>query len=678
MRKLIVSLIVVLVVGAGGYFGLDYWAQHAVAREIDAMLDGWRASIGSATRGRIEVDVLKRAVKVTDVVVQPQSAGHPKITMAQLVGSGIDLSGKPSTIEIVDLDVTDVLPTKPGVEVRQKAPRVTLTDFLARPVAPRKVATALDAAQFWLEQFIAVTAAKIEIPSLTVTVTQSNDGRTSAPISTEYTYTNLVLRDVRDGKVAEATTDGIALRGNAGPPFFLLTGQIGKSSILDADMAPLLAFLDPSRFTKVPGYQRVYRHLSMGPYTLQMGVDDRTGMSLRIDGLVAEDIGLDPGKLSLDDLTFLTEITGSAGVASPGMMPPVQPGQLTMLMDKMAGLYEGVSVGKLQMQRLSVGSMRDQFTLASIGVERMEKGRLAGLSLDGIDLKPPFGDPIRVDRIALKGFDLSNFMRLLGTELVGPPGLPPSFDRLAGGLPPNLLEGFEVKGFVVPDPKTGRKMLLDARITSGQVIGSVPTEARGSFKITIPISLPAPPPIDMLAIAGFSTLVAEADVGVRWIEATETLTVDPMTLEVGGVMALSVKTSLGKVSRDLLSPDPMKVMQAAIMADIGPIEVTLRDLGLVDLLAAEAARLKGQAPEAGRTLLLEGLTSDALQQLQRNPGAKGFYDAVSQFLQGKGETLTVRLTPRGRVGTLALLEAFRLAPDNALLAAFTVEASSTR
>jgi hypothetical protein len=675
MRKLIVSLIVVLIAGAGSYFGLDYWAQHAVAREIDALLDGWRASIGSATRGRIEVDLWTRTVKVTDVVVQPRSAPHPKIRVAQMVGSGIDLSGKARTIELVDLEVTDVLPTSPRAEMRQKAPRVTLTDFLARPVVPRKVATALDAAQMWLEQLSAITAAKIEVPTLTVTVTQDNGGPQSAPPYAEYTYTNLLLRDVRDGKVAEATTDGIAVRGNVGPPFFALTGQIGKSSILDADVAPLLALLDPTRSTKVQGYQRVYRQLSTGPYTLQMGLDARTGMSLRIDGLVAQDIGLDPSKLSLDDLTFLTEITGSAGVGSPGMMP-VQPGQLTMLMDKMAGLYEGVSLGKLQIQGFTLSSQREQFKLAGIRVEGMENGRLGELSLDGLDVKPPFGDPISLDRIALMGFDLANFMRLMGTELAAPPGQPPSLDRLVGM--PNLLAGFEIKSFVVPDPKTGRKVLLDARFTSGQIVGSVPTAVRGSFKLTVPISLPAPVPIDKLAMAGFSTLAAEADVGVRWNETAETLALEPATLVVGGVMALSVKASLGKVSRDLFSPDLMKAMEAVVSTDIGAIEVTLRDLGLVDLLAADAARARGLGPDAGRSLLLEGLTHDALQQLQRYPAAKGFYDALSQFLQGKGETLTVRLTPRGRVGTLALMEALRLAPDGALLAAFTVEASSTK
>jgi hypothetical protein len=52
-------------------------------------------------------------------------------------------------------------------------------------------------------------------------------------------------------------------------------------------------------------------------------------------------------------------------------------------------------------------------------------------------------------------------------------------------------------------------------------------------------------------------------------------------------MALSVKASLGKVSRDLFSADLMKAMSAAVSTDVGAIEVTLRDLGLVDLLAAD-------------------------------------------------------------------------------------------
>jgi hypothetical protein len=89
--------------------------------------------------------------------------------------------------------------------------------------------------------------------------------------------------------------------------------------------------------------------------------------------------------------------------------------------------------------------------------------------------------------------------------------------------------------------------------------------------------------------------------------------------------------------------------------------------------------MRGQGPEAGRSLLLEQLTLDAQRQTQLYPAAQSLYDAAGRFLQGKGETLTVRLTPRGRVRVLALIEALRLSPpENALLTAFTIEAASTR
>jgi hypothetical protein len=153
---------------------------------------------------------------------------------------------------------------------------------------------------------------------------------------------------------------------------------------------------------------------------------------------------------------------------------------------------------------------------------------------------------------------------------------------------------------------------------------------------------------------------------------------EPAALEVAGIMAVSVKASIGKVTRDLFSTDVMKAMEVAAATDIGPIELTLRDLGIVDIMAAEVARSRGQGPEAGRSLLMENWTRNAEQQAQLRPSARPFFDAVGRFLQGKGETLTLRLTPRGRVRVMALAEALRLAPDGALLAAFDVEASSAK
>jgi hypothetical protein len=672
MRKVVVSLIVVLIAGAGGYLGFDFWAQRAVAREVDAMLDGWRDSVGSATRGRIELDLWTRTVKVTDVVVQPRSGPHPRITVAQVVGSGLDLSGKVELLHLTEVELSEALPGQPGATVTYKAPSVTLKDFSARPLAPRKVASTLDLMRLWLELASATTAASIEAPSLTVTMVPGGPvapgaaGSHLPPGAFEITYTNLFFRDVREGRIAEAGADGAVLRAGLVGPAREVRGGIGRIAVADADVAPVLAFLDPTR-PKGEGYQRVYRQVSMGPYSLRF-VD---GTSVSVDRIVAEDVGLHPDKLRLDDFLFLNEVTvGPSRAASPA--------QATMLLDKVAGLYEGVRLGKLEMAGLAVKSVGGRLNLAGLRIERMENGRLGELSFDGLDARPSFGDPFSFGRVAFKGFDIAGFMRFMGTELAMPPGQPPSLDRLAAMH--NLLAGFELKGIAVPDPRTGRKVLIDASVTSGQVVGTVPTEMRASFKISAPIGAPNPEPLmNMLAAAGLSTLVAEADVGVRWNEAGQTLALEPATLEVGGFASVSVKTSINNATSALFSTDVFKAMEGALAVEIGPVEVTLRDLGMVDILAAEAARARGLGPEAGRGLLQEQWTLGAQRQTQLYPGAQALYDAVGRFLQGKGETLTVRLTPRGRVPVLKLIEALRLSPaDNTLLAAFTVEASSAR
>ena len=150
----------------------------------------------------------------------------------------------------------------------QKAPRVTLTDFSERPVAPTKGVSLADATRRWLEQLSAIAASSIEAPSLIVTVTPAEASSRPAPApqtalvgTAEYTYSNLVLREVANGRIAEATVEKIALRAGSGRARlhqpWNFTGEMANASVRDIDIGPVLAWLDPSR-PRSEGYQRVY------------------------------------------------------------------------------------------------------------------------------------------------------------------------------------------------------------------------------------------------------------------------------------------------------------------------------------------------------------------------------------------------------------------------------------
>ena len=118
----------------------------------------------------------------------------------------------------------------------------------------------------------------------------------------------------------------------------------------------------------------------------------------------------------------------------------------------------------------------------------------------------------------------------------------------------------------------------------------------------------------------------------------------------------------------------MSAMRPLIEA--GPIELNVRDLGVVDQAATELGRTTGAGPEAGRVLLVATLAQSAMSLTQKRPELQPFFDALGQFVQRKGETVTVSLTPKGRVGLFDLIDGARRDPLSALLDGFTLNAKT--
>jgi hypothetical protein len=385
---------------------------------------------------------------------------------------------------------------------------------------------------------------------------------------------------------------------------------------------------------------------------------------------VAEDIAIRPSKLSLDDLIFLSEIRGPAGRL------PATPNQFSMIVDKLAGLYEGVHLAKFAMRGLRLNMPQESIKLASIAIDGFDHGRLGELSLEGFEGQSPARTPVNIGGITLKGFNVTKFLRTtaqMATAQMAAHGKPQVPDQAFRLL--EALEGIGLRDFAVPDPQTGQMVHVDAATASwGQFVDGVPTQARMTAKLAAPIDAATPEPFKSLAARGIPAVKASIDVGSSWSEAAQTVTVAPASVEIDNLFALSVKASVGNVPRAMLSPDPAVVMAAAGLAQAGAIEVSLHDLGANELLAADLGRTRGGGPEMGRVVLAESLAQQGGALSQANPELRPFVEALGQFLQGSGETLTITLTPKGRVGVVELVEAVRRDPVAALLASFNVEA----
>jgi hypothetical protein len=179
-----------------------------------------------------------------------------------------------------------------------------------------------------------------------------------------------------------------------------------------------------------------------------------------------------------------------------------------------------------------------------------------------------------------------------------------------------------------------------------------------------------------LAARGIPAITVSIDIGTGWTEATQTLALAPATLEISDFLAMSLKAQLGNMPREAFSADLMKAIASVALVEAGPIEVTLRDLGGVDQMAGELGRASGGGPEAGRILLAATLAQQAAVFTQRRPEVQPFFDALGGFVQRKGETMTITLTPKGSVGVLPLIDGARRDPLATLLDGFTLDAKT--
>jgi hypothetical protein len=185
------------------------------------------------------------------------------------------------------------------------------------------------------------------------------------------------------------------------------------------------------------------------------------------------------------------------------------------------------------------------------------------------------------------------------------------------------------------------------------------------------------PGFKMLVAAGMRSVAINFDLGAAWTEGSRTFVLDPVMVELGGVLTASARVSLANVPREVFSVNPQ---QAAVMAgqiEAGTVEITLRDTGGVDLAVAQDARTQQVSPDAARRAIVESIKARSTTMATTNPDAVAIADALTRFIETPQGTLTIKLTPRGKVPAMQLLGSLKADPL-AALARFQVEASTGR
>jgi hypothetical protein len=664
MVKILGGLLAAAAVAAAGYFGFEFYVQQRVASDVEAAFATVRQSGAKASHGKVSFDLWSRTVTVADI--SGESAAQPPVSVkiGRFTASGVRQpdAGRFSAdrIEATEVDFAGAMATKVPLTFTYKAPRIEIANYTgpAGPLRQLDPSAPADIHRFVFEHFAAVSAASVIAPRLTGSMSGATVHGTA-----DYSYAGVAMRDIREGRIATMTIDKFTFTAPlvAGGKADKMTGEVADIAAYDFDAAATLAMFDPAR-AKDDKYVRAYRQMKFGAYTASF----ESGIKLRIDGMVADDIGIKPSKLQFRQLMAIAE-----SAPPPGTTPT--PAQTRDMLGKAADLYDGILVGGAEVKGLSIETPNGPFQLAVIRLGRLENGKLAEFALEGLDARAPEG-PVKIGRFALKSLDIANMVRM--SAQLTTPGQQPSPEQLAALL--LLLDGGEIRDLVAPYKNSGRPVRVDTfTIGWGQFVGPIPTRARIALAMSGPVDSSDPDPFKMLAAAGMTSATINLDVGAAWNESGRSFAAEPITIEVGSVGSAAARLSVANVPREAFSLNPLQAAVVAAQIEAGPMEIALRDTGGVDLFVAQYARTQKLSSDAARRAIADNIKATGMTMAAVNPDAMAIAGALARFVEIPRGTLTVKLTPKGKVEMMGLIKSVGANPL-AALAQFQVDASVGR
>jgi hypothetical protein len=659
MVKILTGLTAAIVIAAGGFFGFQFYVQHRVAGEVEAAFAQIRTTGGKASFGKISFDPWSRTITVAEIAIASAEQPPVIVNIGSFTASGVSQPDpnrfSAASIDATDVEVAGTMAIQGGWRLSYKAPRIAVKDYSGPASLPRHLvpSSAAELTRLALEEFAAVSASSVTAPSIVGTFDYG-----AAIGGGDYTYADVALRGIRDGKVATMSVGRVGftaqtqLAGKAEKQ----SGEIADIVLYDFDAAAAAAILDPAK-TDDDRYYRVYRQMTAGAYA----ITPENGPKVHMDAMTVDDIGGRPSKLKLSELMTL--------IPSPGTKPT--PEQTRAVLEKTAGIYQGLQIGNAEMRGLAVEMPDGPFKLAAIRFN-MENGKIGEFALEGLEARSPQG-PVKVGRFALRSLDVANLLRL--SSQLSRPGQSPSPDQLFGLL--HLLEGAEIKGAVAPYKDSTAPVSVEAlNINWGQFIGPIPSKARLTVKMSGPI-VATDPALRMLIPPGMDTAAINLDLGAAWTEDSRSFALEPVVIELRDVLDASASLSLTNVPREAFSTNPLQAAMMATQIEAGSIELTLHDTGGVDLAVAQYARAQNLSAEDARRAIIDNIKAGGTAMAATNPDAGAIADALTRFVESPRGTLTIKLTPHGKVPAMQLAAEIKSDPL-AALAQFQVDASTGR
>lgn len=652
MKRILIGLIALAVLGAGGWLGFNLYVQHRATAEVEATFEQIRKHGGKASYGKVGFEVATRTVTIEDIAIESGQPNLALLRIAKVTAVGARQADEArfsaDSIEMRGVEAAITTSDRTKLKANYKIPEITAREF-SGPIRAASLplsGSMPDMYRFMLAQYASVSASSIVAPTIAVNV----DAGTGNAGSGDFVYSALAILNANRGKIETAKTDRITYSLDVAQPGkpAKMTGELSGLTVHDFDATAITAALD-LQGSSDDNFHRIYRRVSANSYALTMA----PGVRVQIGNFAIDDIAIQPSKFRPAEIMTLMPADGAIPTAA----------QSRDMTAKVADLFEGFRIGKAEIGTQTVETPQGTARLNAV---KYDKEKFA---LEGLDMPMPQGQ-FKMERFALKSFSAAGLIRWAAG--LNNPGQPPSPDQMLGLF--RVLEGAEIKGVVAPYKNTRQLVTIDMlSLNWGQLVGSIPSKANLVLKMVTPTD-PANPAQRPLIMAGVDKLAIDLDFGAAWTESSGAFALAPATIDLGNLARAQARFALTNVPRGVFTTDPVQAMNDAGQIETGAIELSLRDSGAVDLVVAQFSRMQNVNRAAARSAIVEMIRAQGEKLAASNLDAKATADALADFVS-TGQTLTIKLTPLGKLPVLQLMDVLNSEPVIAL-AQFRIEAST--
>ncbi|MGU3495672.1 hypothetical protein ACLBXM_16655 [Xanthobacteraceae bacterium A53D] len=634
MKKLVVGIVVLGVVGAGGYFGFTQYVQSRAKSDVEAVFATLRQQGATATYKDVSFTLSGRVLTVNGVDIAG-TKGEAGFKANQIVARGVS-SPSGGMVQAASIELDGVAVNASGLAGEHATlvydiPKLRIDNYqgpdkLAAPAPGNGKHPVLREV---LMRFAAMRADSITAPELKGRLTPKDGAPKDAAVQPmEITYANLKASGIADGRIAEMAVDKTAYSWTLEKDGKkeVSSGEIANMRASGVDTRPIRAMTDATPQSSGP--QPIYEKITAGPYTLKQG----DGLSSSFGSMTLERLSIDPAALSFDRLDQITALAQRSN-GDPSTEDTAK------LLNMVADLLSGVAAGSIGMNDVAMTEKDGAAKIASINLKNLSKGRLELMEVNGVEGKTKDEKPVIFKRLAIMGLDMGEMTRLSAETLKSPK---PHLTTSLGVF--KAMAGIEIDGLVAPHEETGGQVKIEKTSVSwGDYVGALPTRFSLKIdKITGPISAEDGEPFSYLAATGMKEGTISAQLDIRYADGT--LSIAPASFELDKAFGTSLEAKATDLPQAALQK-PETLHEALLESKIGPMSLTISNLGIAELMLKQQAEELGVEPEELKAEFVTSAKEMASDLDTLSPDVASVGAAVVAFMEKPG-TLTITVTPK--------------------------------